>query len=263
MTRLSDEAYLDHIRSESARFREVLASADPATRVPTCPDWDAADLLWHLTEVQHGWEWVIAHRPATPQEDPPLSRPQAYTDLLALFDERSTAFVETLGSADPAEPAWSWHRNQTVAFTYRRQAHEALIHRLDAELTAGTVTDLDPRLAGDGVQEALDVMFGDCPPWGTFTPGEELLRVDLIDTDQHVWVRLGRFAGTDPEGTSHDEVDINVVEDPGTEPDLVISGTAAELDAWLWHRGDDAGISVAGHRAVFETFRACVDQPID
>ena len=55
--------YLDHIRTESARFREVLADCDPSARVPACPDWDAADLLWHLAGVQVFWAKVVRHRP--------------------------------------------------------------------------------------------------------------------------------------------------------------------------------------------------------
>lgn len=265
MTRLEPATYLDFIRTESARFHEVLTHTDPSASVPTCPDWNAADLLWHLTEVQHSWEWVIANRPAVPEDDPQLARPEDYADLLALFENRSTAFLSTLGSADPAEEAWSWSQDHTVGFTYRRQAHEALIHRLDAELTAaGAFTDLDARLAGDGVHEALDVMFGDCPPWGTFTPGDGLLRVDLVDTDQDVWVRLGQFNGLDPEdGESHDEPDISVVADPDAEPDAVVAGPAGVVDAWLWGRGDDAEISTAGDPGVFARFRAIIDQPID
>ena len=34
-----------------------------------------------------------------------------------------------------------------------------MIHRLDAELTVGAVTDLDPELATDGVLEVLDPMY--------------------------------------------------------------------------------------------------------
>ena len=44
-----------------------------------------------------------------------------------------------------------WADDKTVGYIRRRQAHEALIHRLDAELTAGAVTPLDPDLAADGV----------------------------------------------------------------------------------------------------------------
>lgn len=263
MTRLSDETYLDHIRTESRRFHEVLTTVDATTRVPSCPDWDAADLAWHLAEVHDFWTWIITNRPAGPDDYREPQRPASYDEVLAALDQRTAGLVAALETADPKETAWTWSTEQSVGFTLRRQAHEALIHRLDAELTAGEVTELDARLAADGVQEALDVMFGGTPEWGTFAGGDDVVRVDSIDTDHHTWVRLGRFTGTDPEGTSHDEVDINVVADPGTEPDVVVSGTAADLDAWLWHRGDDSGVSVAGDPAVFEAFRACVNHPIN
>ena len=54
------------------------------------------------------------------------------------FDERlRRGWSRRSRRADPAEPAWTWSAEQTVGFTLRRQAHEALIHRLDAEQTAG------------------------------------------------------------------------------------------------------------------------------
>ena len=67
MSRLPFEQYLAHLEAESRRFRDVLADCDPAARVPGCPDWDAADLLWHLGgEVQDFWAWVVSHRPRAP-----------------------------------------------------------------------------------------------------------------------------------------------------------------------------------------------------
>lgn len=264
MTRLSHDAYLQHLRNESARFREVLAGADPTDTVPACPDWDAADLLWHLTEVQHFWSRIVTERPTGPEDFEEPARPTSYADLLTAYDAASTALATALESADPKEPAWTWSTDQTVGFTFRRQAHEALIHRLDAEQTTGDVTELDARLAADGVQEALDVMFGDTPAWGSFAGAETYVRVDCIDTDHHVWVELGRFTGTDPDdGTAHDEDDINVVDDPGREPDVVVAGTAADLDAWLWRRRDHSDITVAGDRTAHDLFLSCVNQPID
>lgn len=150
MATLEYPTYLAHIRSESARFRDVLAGCDPAAPVPSAPEWTAADLLGHLAKVQHWWHHCIVNRPAAPDgyEEPQL--PTAYDGLLAFYDEWHLRFVDALAAADPAEPAWSWSQDpahHTVAFTYRRQAHEALIHRLDAELAAGEVTPLDPELA--------------------------------------------------------------------------------------------------------------------
>src|SRR4051794_30061293 len=171
VTRLPFDSYLDHIRTESRRFRDVLAVCEPAARVPSCPDWDAADLLWHLSTVQRFWERVVRERPAGPGEDwQEPQRPGSYADLLAAFDASHAAFVAALEPADPTETAWSWSTEQTVGFTYRRQAQECLVHRLDAELTAGSVTELDPLLAADGGGEGPDVMFGGAPARGRVHP---------------------------------------------------------------------------------------------
>ena len=172
--------------------------------------------------------------------------------------------VAELEKADPAEPAWSWSDEQTVGFTFRRQAHEALIHRLDAEQTAGDVTPLDSVLSADGVLECLDIMYGGCPPWGTFSGLPHYVRVDCTDTGDRVWVQLGRFTGTDPDdGQTYDEDDISVVADPGTDADAVVEGPAAALDAWLWRRGDDSDITVHGDRGIYDHFREAVKHPIN
>ncbi len=269
MPRLEYSAYLAHIRHDSARFREVLATCDPAARVPSCPDWSAADLLWHLCTVQHWWWAVLTNRPQSPDEmgytEP--DRPDSYDQLLAAYDDAHGAFVAALEAADPAEPAWSWSSDpadHTVAFTYRRQAHEALIHRVDAELVASDPTPLDPALAADGVNEVLDVMYGGLPPWGSFEPLPHFLEFRLTDTATSVWTRLGIFSGTPPEGEEiSDEKDMHVVADPGLPADTVITGTAGAVNAWLWHRGDDDGITVTGDRTVYDHARVVLDHPID
>ena len=171
MTSLAPADYLQHLRTESRRFREVLATCDPAARVPGCPDWDAADLLWHLAGVQWFWAQTVRTRPAPASEEAPRpERPETYDGLLAAFDEYSASLVSELERADPTDEAWTWSTEQTVGFTFRRQAHEAMVHRLDAEQAAGEVTPFDPALAADGVLECLDVMFGGAPPWGGGAP---------------------------------------------------------------------------------------------
>jgi uncharacterized protein (TIGR03083 family) len=272
MTRLTPTAYLDHIRSESARFRAVLADTDPNTPVPTAPEWTAADLLWHVAgEVQHFWTYVLETRPAEPDEEtyPAPERPEdaTYQDLLDYFDQIHAAFLATLAQTKPDEPTWSWSNEQTADFTYRRQAHEILIHRLDAELTAGAVTPLDPALAADGIEEVLDLFYGGKPGWATFTGGDDYVRVDALDTGTQTWVRLGVVSGTDPVGFSlEDEPDLSVVAaeavPSGTEPAVVVAGAAADLDAWLWRRRDDEGITVTGDKDVYDRFRALTNQPI-
>ncbi|HET6936997.1 MAG TPA: maleylpyruvate isomerase family mycothiol-dependent enzyme [Nocardioides sp.] len=277
MPRLEYPTYLDHIRQESARFRAVLADCDPAARVPSCPDWDAADLLWHLTGVQRFWGEIIRHRPASP-DDPRIGkegaapRPESYAELLTGFDSESHALATALEQADPEEVAWHWSGDNRVGTTYRRQAHEALIHRIDAELAAGVpVTPLDAELADDGVAEVLGVMYGGAPPWGTFTPTGETVAVHMSDTGTDLLVALGKFSGTDPEDgkTYEDEDDLNLLDAgaAGAEAGASITGTAADLDAWLWKRNigwtDDNRIRVDGDRITMEKLETILGQPIN
>ncbi|MCY7396480.1 MAG: maleylpyruvate isomerase family mycothiol-dependent enzyme [Nocardioides sp.] len=272
MTRLAFPDYLSHLRGESARFREVLSGCDPTARVPACPDWDAGDLLWHLAHVQWFWATTMRRRPAGPDgTDAVPDRPTSHTGLLAAFDEFSAMLAGELQTADPAEQAWSWAAEQSVGFTFRRQAHEALIHRLDAEQTAGQVTGLDAALAADGVAELLEVMYGGPPaPWARFEPGSGLVRVVLSDVGVDLWAQPGLFLGTDPEsGTVHDGPHLLLLDAPedgdghGDGHGARISGTAADLDAWLWKRRDGAGITRTGDEAALTAFDAAVGFPID
>src|SRR5205823_7007051 len=80
--------------------------------------------------------------------------------LAAFFDRASRELADVLAATPPDTRAWTWSEDQTVGFIRRRQAHEALIHRVDAELTAGRRTPMDPGLSADGVDEALRVMYG-------------------------------------------------------------------------------------------------------
>lgn len=263
MTTLPFDSYLDHLGSESARFRAVLADCDPTARVPSCPDWDAADLLWHLTEVQWFWGRIVTQRPAGPEHLTHPERPSTHGGLLDAFDEASAGLQDALRSADPGEVAWTWSAEQSVGFSFRRQAHEALVHRLDAEQTAGTVTPLDVSLAADGVHECLSVMYGGCPPWGRFTSHDTPVRLDLTDADLSLWVALGRFTGKDPDtDVVHDEPDLAVTPDPGAAPAAVLRATAADMDAWLWNRSPASVVEMSGDLKALEHLTTILTQPL-
>ncbi len=257
--------YLGHLRADSARFLDVLREAPVGAAVPSCPDWDADDLLWHLGGVQWFWGTVVAERLQSVDHLEEPSRPDTRDGLVRFFEEQSARLQAELEAAGPAEPVYTWASEKNVGFIRRRQAHEAMVHQLDAELVEGDVTALDTELASDGVLEALDVMFGGCPPWGSFAPSGEQVLVRVTDTGLEVPVSLGRFTGTDPDdGTAYDEDDISVsAADPSQEPAAVVSGRADDLDAWVWHRRDSAGLTMGGERAVLDRFLEVLKQPIN
>jgi uncharacterized protein (TIGR03083 family) len=259
--------YLDHLHRESARFLEAVRHAGASTAVPTCPDWDADDLLWHLAEVQ--WFWATVVRDGVDGEQADADKPPRPSDRAGLetfFVRASADLSDALSDGPDDAPTWTWSSEQTVGFVRRRQAHEALIHRVDAELTAGERTPMDPSLSADGVDEALRVMYGALPPWGAFTP-DRGSPVRLVATDTgHSWlVSLGQFTGTDPEGgISYDEPDLHpAVVDGGEPAAATLRGTAADLDCWMWRRPTVGVVEGDGDRSVLDRLEATIANGIN
>jgi len=79
------------------------------------------------------------------------------------------------------------------------------------------------------------------PPTGEGASARQLLfyeQATPVTAERHgTWsVELGRFQGTSPNtGTSYDEEALRLVGPRQTT--TVVSGTAADLDRWLWGRG--------------------------
>jgi uncharacterized protein (TIGR03083 family) len=261
--------YLGHLARESALFGHALDGAASDARVPTCPDWNADDLLWHLGEVQWFWgtivrEGVDAQAAAAMTRPRPGSRP----GLMDFYLTASANLGKALTAASPHTPAWTWSDDHTVGFIIRRQAHEALIHRVDAELTAGQRRSvIDPSLSADGVDEALRIMYeGDLPPWGTFTAGDgHTVRIQATDTADSWFVTLGRFSGTDPDDSkSYDQPGIHVAGiDTGGPAAATVRGSSADLDCWLWQRPAGTPPERTGDARALADFDALIARGID
>lgn len=259
----TDLDYLAHLARESARFAEVIREVRPAARVPSCPDWSADDLLWHLGEVQWFWGTVVREQlTGAEAEQRKPGRPADRAGLLAFYQRASHDLGEILAATPTGAPAWTWAEDHTAGFIRRRQAHEALIHRIDAELAAGTRSPMDPRLSADGVDEALRLMFGgDLPGWGTFTPeSAKTLRFLAADTRDSWFVTLGRFTGTDPDSRqTYDEAGLHAAaRDQGGPAAASVSGSAADLDCWLWQRPPLAPVDRSGDQETLSRFDSVI-----
>jgi uncharacterized protein (TIGR03083 family) len=255
--------YLNHLARESARFATVLSATAPDARVPTCPGWIADDLLWHLAEVKWFWGTIVrdgVDGTAAQQMKPP--RPANRPGLEEFYQSASRELGAVLAITAPDSPAWTWAADKTVGFIRRRQAHEALIHRIDAELAAGQRSGMDPLLSADGVDEVLRILYGgDLPTWGTFDADEtRTLRIKATDTGDSWHLSLGQFSGTDPDDQrSYDQPGINVADpDPGTQTAATISGAAADLDCWLWGRPPADTIERSGDPTVIDSIDAII-----
>lgn len=254
-------AYLIAIREQSERFLEVLAGVPGDAPVPSCDGWTAADLLWHLAEVQHLWAAVAAG--ATEDDVVPPDRPDDGAALRTLVARAGTDLLGALGDRDPADECWSWHpEGRSIAWVARRQAHEALIHRVDAELTAGVdVRPPSAELALDGIDEVLDVFLNGVPEWGTFTPDGARVLITSSNLPGRWGLGLGRFAGTHPDSARTYDLDaVRVTRVPdGADPgpaDAEITGHAWDLDRWLWGRGSSDELEVTGRADLADRVRA-------
>lgn len=231
------------IDSESQRLAEVLSSTDPDAHCPTCPDWNALDLFWHLTEVHYFWAEILSRRVLDETNLPDIeaakpNRPAAVADLHALREDATAAFLRGLASRDDAEPCWSWWPpDQTVGFTRRMQTYEATMHRVDAELTAGVpVTPIAADVAAGAVDHAVDAMWGWMPDGADYR-ADCLVELVATDTDARWRVEVGWWTA------SPGWAGPRAARATAGDPTAVVTAPVEDLALWAWTRGGTVDIS--------------------
>jgi len=106
---------LGHLAEESARFAEALDQAPHGATVPSCPGWNAADLLWHLGEVQWFWGTVVREGLTRDQAEAlKPERPADWSDVRQFYATASRDLGEVLAATAPEAAAWTWSSDQTV-----------------------------------------------------------------------------------------------------------------------------------------------------
>ena len=226
------------IRAEAQRLADVLAETAPDARCPTCPEWNAADLLWHLTTVHFFWAGVLARDARTDADLPAIEqskpdRPRAMSDLLALREQATAALLDQLGRFDDAESRWTWWpADQTVGFTRRMQTYEATLHRVDAELTAGLpIGSIAPDVAAGAVDHVVDVMWGWLPDGATYEP-RAVVELVASDVDKRWLVEVGA-ASDEP----------RAVRATAGQPTARVSAPVVDLALWAWTRPGSVELS--------------------
>lgn len=255
--------HLHHVAAESARFVDVMRSVAADERVPTCPDWTAADLVWHLGEVHWFWGTVLLERLADAAAVEALvapDRPDGYRLLLGFAERARERLLGALADAGTDTPVWTWSADQSSGFVRRFQAHEAMIHRLDAEYAAGTVTAMDPELSADGIDVVLRCSLGWRPAWGRVTHDGGSVDLVATDTGDRWRIVTGSWSGSSPDtgATYEAEPLLDVVDASTAAAGATVSGTAAALDAWLWGRGARSALHFRGDDALIERVAAVV-----
>lgn len=255
VTNLLDD---DLITSHTTALAELGRRHDLVTAVPTCGDWTLAELISHLAEVQGFWAHIISNRPAGPDTYAAPARPLA-DQLPDLLDASCHALVSALRDADPADTAWSWSDDHTVAFSIRRQTHEAIVHHVDGVLAIGAqLPDLEPSVAADGVDELVTVMLSGVPEWAAFESTGATLRLIAADTTAMWNLGFGRMTGTSPDsGATYDLSAFELLADL-EQPTTTITARALDLELWMWGRRADDAVAVTGDPVGADRLRAAV-----
>lgn len=154
--------YLDHLAVEVGRFAAAVRTGALDAPVAACPGWDLRGLTAHLGQVHRWARHAAVH--AAPAESFDAYAPDPSLDaeaLAAWLDEGAADLIETLRTIDLEGPTWHPFPVPRIGHVWpRRQAHEATIHRWDAELAAGlTPAPIDPEIASDGIDEYFELVI--------------------------------------------------------------------------------------------------------
>jgi uncharacterized protein (TIGR03083 family) len=224
-------------------------------RVPSCPEWDFAELVKHLGNVYNWVGTIVEGRlPAPPSGADIPTRPDGMS-AAAWLSDRLDRLLDALKEVPADAAMWNF---STVSpgpssFWWRRQLHETAIHRVDAELTCSQpVTPLEPDLAADNVSELFELhRFAElgtepasaaAPEAGTSTDSQPAFIVHLHATDiENAEWTIDTVA--------------RAVSRAHAKGDVAIRGTSWALARWCWGRPVGDEIEAFGDIDAAETWR--------
>jgi uncharacterized protein (TIGR03083 family) len=236
VTVLSADEYRAAIRTESDLLVAAAERVPLDATIPSCPDWDVAELLGHVGRV---YRWAAACVEANALVSPrDLPGPPERDERVAWVQAGATRILEVLDQPADA-PAWTWAPSGTVGFWQRRQAHETAVHRVDAEQASGPPTPVPRDLAVDGIDEWLALLpnrFGVPPITGT----GETVHLHCTDGDGEWLIRL-----------TPDGLEVEAIHAKG---DVAVRGPASDLLLVMMRRRPPGAVEVLGDRATLDGF---------
>jgi uncharacterized protein (TIGR03083 family) len=229
------QEFVDQFTVQVRALRAAAVGAGPSAPVDTCPLWTVHDLVRHIAGV-NAWALAALRAEGVDERPPWPAAPDDWDDLLVWWDERAEELADELRAADPAKPRWTLIGTETAAFWARRQAHEAAIHRLDAEhaRSGDDVPTLlfTPEFAADGIDEFLTrmtVIAARRRP----VDREGSLVLHAADAGRAWEVRL----------TPGEAPVAGPVTGSGTDGDAIVAGTADSVFRAVWGRPSGAVVT--------------------
>jgi uncharacterized protein (TIGR03083 family) len=248
-TTLSLDEHVAAVATAAEVLRDAARRAGLGAAVPTCPKWDVRQLVTHQGMV-HRWAAAKLRADKSYRTTDSTAEAGAARDLFAWFSDGVDTLLTTIETTSDDADADVFLNDAPPPrrFWARRQAHETTVHSVDAVAAAlgrrPVAKDLEiPReLAIDGIDELL------C---GFITRGKGRMR----SGDPY---KIGVTPSDADTGWTVAVSDGPVVTDVGRPgvAHATLSGTATQLYAGLWNRGDE--IVCHGRADVLDTWKSQV-----
>jgi uncharacterized protein (TIGR03083 family) len=235
--------FIDAIEREASALAAAARSTSPDTPVPSCPGWTMQKLVRHTGSAFRWSSTVLETRRAVGPEGVDRRVPDAVEDYPEWLEASAAGLADTLRHTDPGTGTWAWGADQHARFWARRMAHEAAIHRWDAQLAAGDPEPLDGELAVDGIDELID----NAP----FHPSVAALQGSGETIHAHAIDREGEWLFClDPSGL--------IATREHAKGDVALRGTASDLSLVLHGRLPPSAVETFGDTALLERWQADV-----
>ena len=149
----------DALIEETAAFGELIRGADPATPVPTCPEWTLQQLFRHVGRGNRWAAQIVADRRDTALDPREVRDGKPPDDMDAAIDWLNAGAALILDSVDDVgadTEVWTFIGPRPAQWWIRRRLHEATVHKADAAIALGIDVELAPEVAADGIDEWLE-----------------------------------------------------------------------------------------------------------
>jgi uncharacterized protein (TIGR03083 family) len=236
--------YCDAIRRDGHALGAAAREAGVDRSVPSCPDWQVADLLGHVGRLHRWVATIVESEGDDPADHWSDAEPPPADVRLDWFAAGVDLLADALMRVDPAAAAWSWTDDRTAGFWARRQANETAVHRWDAQLATGDAQPIDHALAVDGIDE----FFGLIPFWrheSRVRGTGESIHLHCTDGAGEWLVRIG--------------TDGVLVTREHAKGDVAMRAPASDLLLFLWGRVDHSGAEVFGDASLLDRWQQLVE----
>lgn len=255
---MDTSAFMNAVSDQSRIFADWIDGQDPATPVPTCPDWKLADLVDHVGAVQRMVIMLVGEQMVDPTDafTRQATAPTDPADWPAWLTEGAAEARQAFAGVSDDTPVWDPSGAAAgVPFWSRRLFGEMCVHRADAAVALGRQYELPADQAVVATEDWLDTLT---------SPGYWEARPEFAQAMRGDGQTL-HFHATDAAGdwlARREQDRVALERGEPDSADVVVSGPATDLMLVISRRrpiAEATSLDIKGDAAEFEHFVAHMD----